>query len=128
MIHRTVVILHPLQPVYDRIQDRLRPLAADAARELDVLAHDGDALGVDSAEVGVFEEADEIGFSSFLEGEDCRALPSQVLEVLRDLFDKTLERALPDEELRSPLQLPDLTEGDGTWAVAMRFLVKHTSV
>ena len=69
-----------------------RPLAADAARELDVLGHDGDALGVDSAEVGVFEEAYEIGFSSFLEGEDCRALPSQVLEVLRDLFDKTLER------------------------------------
>ena len=50
------------------------------------------------------------------------------MTVLRDLFAKTLERALPDEELRSPLQLPDLTEGDGTWAVAMRFLVKHTSV
>ena len=127
-IYRTVVILHPLQPVYDRIQDRLRPLAADAARELDVLGHDGDALGVDSAEVGVFEEADEIGFSSFLEGEDCRALPSQVLEVLRDLFDKTLERALPDEELRSPLQLPDLAEGDGTGAVAMRFLERKRAV
>ena len=127
-IYRTVVILHPLQPVYDRIQDRLRPLAADAARELDVLGHDGDALGVDSAEVGVFEEADEVGFSCFLEGENCRALPSQVLEVLRDLFDKALERALPDEELRSPLQLPDLAEGDGTGAVAMRFLERKRAV
>ena len=68
-IHRTVVILHPLQPVYDLS-----------------------------------------------------------MTVLRDLFAKTLERALPDEELRSPLQLPDLAEGDGTGAVAMRFLERKRAV
>jgi hypothetical protein len=38
----------------------LGTLASDAAGELDVLGHDGDALGVDGAEVGVIEEADEV--------------------------------------------------------------------
>ena len=36
---------------------RLRALATDAAGQLDVLGHDGDALGVDGVEAGVFEEA-----------------------------------------------------------------------
>ncbi len=35
--------------------ERLRALAADAAGELDVLGHDGDALGVDGAQVSVLE-------------------------------------------------------------------------
>ena len=33
------------------------PLAADAARQLDVLRHDGDSLGVNGAQVGVFEKS-----------------------------------------------------------------------
>jgi hypothetical protein len=37
---------------------------------LDVLWHDGDSLGVDGAEVGVFEETNEVGLGGFLEGED----------------------------------------------------------
>jgi hypothetical protein len=41
----------------------LRALATDAAGELDVLGHDGDALGVDGAQVGVLEEADQVGLS-----------------------------------------------------------------
>ena len=36
----------------------LCPLATDAASELDVLGHDSNTLGVDRAQVGVFEEAD----------------------------------------------------------------------
>ena len=59
---------------YNRINvNRLTPLApftANAASELDVLGHDGDTLGVDGAEVGVFEEADEISPGSMLQGED----------------------------------------------------------
>ena len=34
----------------------LGTLSTDAAGELDVLGHDGDALGVDGSEVGVLEE------------------------------------------------------------------------
>ena len=50
--------------------NRLVAIATDAAGKVEVARHDGDALGVDGAEVGVFEEADEVGLGSFLEGED----------------------------------------------------------
>ncbi|WVZ59556.1 LOW QUALITY PROTEIN: hypothetical protein U9M48_009681 [Paspalum notatum var. saurae] len=39
-------------------------LAPDAAGELDVLGHDGDALGVDGAEVGVLEEPHQASAAS----------------------------------------------------------------
>ena len=38
----------------------LSTLSADTAGELDVLGHDGDTLGVDGAQVGVFEETDQV--------------------------------------------------------------------
>ncbi len=47
-----------------------RSLAADSAGELEVLGHDGDSLGVDGAEVGVFEESNHVGLRSLLESED----------------------------------------------------------
>ena len=37
-------------------------LTADPLGELDVTLHDGDPVRVDRAEVGVLEEANEIGF------------------------------------------------------------------
>ena len=46
--------------------DKLRPLASDATCQLDVFGHDGDTLGVDGAQVGVFEQTHEVGFASFL--------------------------------------------------------------
>ena len=124
-IYRTVVILHPLQPVYDRIQDRLRPLAADAACELGVLGHDGGALGMGGAEVSVSEEADEVCFSGFLEGEDSGRLPPEPpVQILRDLFHKALEGGLANEKLGGLLVATDVAEGDGPRSVAMRFLEK----
>ena len=39
----------------------LSTLSADTAGKLDVLGHDGDTLGVDGAQVGVFEESYEVG-------------------------------------------------------------------
>ena len=101
----------------------LRALATDAAGELDVLRHDGDALGVDGAKVGVFEEANEVGFSGLLEGEDGGALEAKVgLEVLGDLTDETLEGQLSDQEFGRLLVSSDLSKGDGSWSVTMRFL------
>ena len=44
----------------------LSTLASDPSRELDILWHDGHPLGVDSAQVGVLEEADQVGLRSFL--------------------------------------------------------------
>ena len=45
-------------------------LSTDSSGELHVLGHDGDSLGVDGAEVGVFEKADEIGFGSMLQSKN----------------------------------------------------------
>jgi hypothetical protein len=78
---------------------RLRALTAETAGELDVLALDGDTLGVDGAKVGVLEEGDEVGLNRLLERTDGGALEAEVgLEVLGDLTNQTL----------------DLTESDGT--------------
>lgn len=94
---------------------RLRTLTTEAAGKLDVLGLDGDTLGVDGAEVGVFEERDEVGLDGLLESADGRALEAQVgLEVLGDFTDQTLEGELADQELGRLLVATDLTESDGT--------------
>ena len=91
--------------------------------DLDVLGHDGHALGVDGAEVGVLEEADEVRLGGLLEGEDGGGLEAEVrLEVLRDLADEALEGELADEQLGGLLVLADLAERDGSGAVAVGLL------
>ncbi len=101
----------------------LRALATDAAGKLDVLGHDGDTLGVDGAQVGVLEEADQVGLSGLLEGKDRRALEAEVrLELLGDLADEPLEGELPDEELSALLVPADLAEGDSAGPVPVGLL------
>ena len=93
----------------------LRTLATETAGELDVLALDGDTLGVDGAQVGVLEEGDEVGLDGLLKSANGRALEAQVaLEVLGDLTDETLEGQLADQELSALLVATNLTERDGT--------------
>ena len=102
---------------------RLRSLSADAAGELNVFGHDGDTLGVNGTQVGVLEEANEVGLRSLLKGEDGGSLEAQVtLEVLSDLADETLEGELADEEVGGLLVPTDLAEGDSSGAVAVGLL------
>ena len=76
-------------------KSRLVALTAETAGELDVLALDGDTLGVDSAEVGVLEERDEVGLDGLLESTDGRALEAEVgLEVLGNLTNLCSDDAL----------------------------------
>ena len=101
----------------------LSALATDAAGQLDVLGHDRDALGVDRGQVGVLEEADEVGLGGLLERQDGRRLEAQVgLEVLGDLADQALEGQLADQEVGRLLVLADLAERDGTRAVTVGLL------
>ena len=101
----------------------LGAFATDSAGELDILGHDGDALGVDGAQVGILEETDKVSLGRFLESHDGRALEAEVsLEVLSDLADETLEGELADEKLGRLLVSPDLTESDGSWPVTMGLL------
>ena len=101
----------------------LSTLSADTAGQLDVLRHDGNALGVDGAKVGILEETNEVSLGSLLQGHDGGALEAEVgLEVLSDLTDKTLEWELADEKLGRLLVSPDLTESHSSGPVAMGLL------
>ena len=51
---------------------------AEEAHQLHVPRHDGDALGVDGAEVGVLEETHQEGLSRLLERQHRRRLEAQV--------------------------------------------------
>merc|ERR1719481_2318212 len=78
---------------------------------------------MDGAQVGVLEEADEVGLGSLLQSHDSGRLEPQVgLEVLGDLTDQTLEGQLADEELSGLLVAPDLTESHGTGPVPVGLL------
>jgi hypothetical protein len=102
---------------------RLGSLAADTPGQLDVLGHDGDALGVDGAQVRVLEQADEVRLAGLLQGHHGRALEAQVgLEVLGDLAHQTLEGQLADEELGALLVAADLAQGHRAGPVAMGLL------
>ena len=118
-----MIVAEPSPDVHVSRAGRLRALATDAAGELDVLGHDGDALGVDRREVGVLEETNEVRLSRLLEREHRGALEAQVrLELLRNLADEALERKLADQQLRRLLVATDLTKRDRAGAVAVRLL------
>ena len=101
----------------------LSSLPADAAGQLDVFGHDGDPLGVDGAQVGVLEEADQVSLAGLLQSHDGGALEAQVgLEVLGDLPDQALEGQLADQQLGGLLVAADLSESHGTGPVPVRLL------
>jgi hypothetical protein len=76
-------------------------LASNPAGEVEVLGHDGDPLGVDGTQIGVLEEAHEVGLGSLLKSEHGLALESDVLlELDGDLSDEPLEGQLPDKQIR----------------------------
>ena len=81
-----------------RTQCASRPFTPNSTSQLDVLGHDGNPLGVDGAQICVFEEADEVGFAGFLQCHDGRTLESQFrFEILCNFAHKSLERQLSDE-------------------------------
>ena len=78
---------------------------------------------MDSAEVGVLEESNEVCLSSLLESKNCRALESEVsLELLSNLANQALEWELANEELSRLLVSPDFSEGDSAWAISVGLL------
>ena len=101
----------------------LSAFATNAARQLNVLGHDRDTLGVNGAQVGVLKETNEVGLGGFLEGQNSRGLEAKViLKVLSNLTDKALERSLADQELSTLLVLSNLAKSDGSRTVAVRLL------
>lgn len=104
-------------------EGRSESLTSDSTGELHVLGHDGDSSGVDSAEVGVFEETNEVSFSSLLESEDGGRLESEFsLEFVSNVSDESLERELSDEEISGLLVLSDFSESNGAGSESVGFL------
>ena len=104
----------------------LSSLSTDAAGKLDILGHDGNSLGVDGAQVGVFKETDKVGLGCLLQSHDSWGLEAKVsLEILGNFTDQTLEWQLPDQQFSGFLVTTDLTESYGTRPVTMGFL--HSS-
>ena len=95
---------------------------------MDVLGHDGDTLGVDSAQVGVFEETNEVSLGGLLKCHHSRGLEAQIsLEVLSDLTNQALEWQLADEKLGALLVATDLTQSDGARPVSVGLLDTSSS-
>ena len=78
---------------------------------------------MNSAQVGVFEEPNKVGFGSFLSSEESGALEPQVLlEILGNLTNKAHEGFSADEEIGRLLIFTNLTKSDGSRTVSMRLL------
>ena len=78
---------------------------------------------MDGAQVGIFEETDEVSFSNFLEGQDGGALESKVgLVFLGDFTDQTLEGELSQQEISGFLVFSDFSEGDGSGSESVGLL------
>lgn len=93
------------------------------ASQLDVFGHDGDSLGVDGTQIGIFKQPHQVRFTGLLKGTDgCTLKPQVGLEVLGDLPHQPLERQLPDEQLSRFLVATDLSQGHGPGPVAVRLL------
>ena len=73
--------------------------ATDSSCQLDILWHDRDALGMNCAEVSVFEDTDQVCFTGFLESHDGRRLESKIgLEVLSNFTNQSLEWKFSEKE------------------------------
>lgn len=95
--------------------DNLSTLSSNSSRQLDVFGHDCYSLGVNSAKIGVLKQANEVGFTSFLQSTDGCALETKVgFEVLGNFTNQSLEGQLADQELSTFLVTTDFTKSYST--------------
>ena len=82
------------------VVDHSEPISSNTFRQLEVLGHDSHSLGMDSAEVSVLKQRNQISFSSFLEGKNCLALePDFLFELGCDFSHQSLEGELSDQQV-----------------------------
>ena len=104
------------------------PVSADASGKIHVFLLDGHSLGVDGAEVGVLKEADDVGFSGFLQGEESLGLEAEaVIHVHGDATNETLEGGTREHHLSRLLISLDLAKSDGTRLEPSHLLLLHAT-
>jgi len=104
-------------------------LSSNPASKLNILGHDGYTLSVDSAQVGVLEQTNQVGLSSFLEGSNGSTLESQIgLVVLSNFTNKALEGELPQQEFGTLLVATNFTESNSARSEPLLFSVVQAAL
>ena len=94
-------------------------IASDTTGKVHVLLLDGDALGVDGAEVRVFEETDDVGLGGLLQSLEGLGLEAEVMvHVHSDASDESLEGRSWQQHIDRLLVAFDLSESDGARLVS----------
>ena len=98
--------------------------ASNSPGELHVFGHDGNAFGVNGAEVGVFKQPDQISFTGFLKSRNSLGLEPKPTRghVLGDFLDQALKWQLAYQQFGRLLKFANFTKGHNARAIAMRFL------
>ncbi|KRZ98038.1 hypothetical protein T08_5817 [Trichinella sp. T8] len=111
--------------------------ATNTSSQLDVLRHDGDALSVNSAQVGIFKQANQVSLSCFLKidieqkkiqntitqsklfhlqcANSCRLETQVGFEILRNFTNQTLERKFADQKFSGLLITTNFTQRDSSY-------------
>ena len=93
-------------------------MASDPLRQLHVFWHNGYPLCMDSTEVGVLEEPNNVSLHPLLESREGSNLDAKGGGVLlHKTPGKTLEGQLLDQQLSGPLISPDLLQSHRPWSV-----------
>ena len=99
-------------------------VASDSSGQLHVFSHHGDSVGVDGTEVGVFEEASEIGFSGFLESDQGLGLESEfIVDTRSERSHDSVEWSSWQQHIGRLLISLDFSESDGAWSEPDLFLL-----
>ncbi len=106
-----------------KLTTALGSLATNAAGQLNIFGHNGNSLGMDSAQVGVFEQPDEVGLRCFLQRHHCGTLEAKVaLEVLSNFADQPLEGKFANEKFCGLLEFSNFTKSDSSGTISMGLL------
>lgn len=71
---------------------------------------------MDRTKLSIFKEADEVGFSRFLESSERKTLEADlVINLDGDLTNQPLEGSSSEQQLRASLELLDLSQSCSSW-------------
>jgi len=84
----------------------------NTTRQVQIFGHDGDALAMDRAQVGILKQGHQMGFRSFLQCLDCGALPTVGLSrhLHLDLSNQARKGQLANQHVSAFLVLTDFPE------------------
>ena len=103
-------------------------IASDSARQLQVLLLNGKTFGVDGAQVGVLEEAYDVGLGSFLECYKRLGLETKVgVDLLSDIANHSLEGSAREKHIHGLLIPLNLAKSDCSWLVVQLSLLLHAT-